>query len=80
MDDAPANFTLPEPDTGHCWQALCNVFGDELTYSLFARIFKETTGGPLRTTWMIFGVGLMAMVKDIVYMFKCSIMKDTGRM
>ncbi|KAF4770584.1 hypothetical protein HAV15_013208 [Penicillium sp. str.  len=30
----------------------------------------ETAGGPLPTTYIFFGVGLMAMIKDMGYMFK----------
>lgn len=47
-----------------------SLAGDELNYEQFARIFQEQIGEPLPTTFRFFGAGLMAMMKDMGYMFK----------
>lgn len=47
-----------------------SLAGDELTYDEMAKIFKAKTGKTVPTTFGLVGKGLMAMMKDLGYMFQ----------
>ncbi|KAJ5122904.1 hypothetical protein N7448_009001 [Penicillium atrosanguineum] len=47
-----------------------SLAGDELTYEEMTEIFKAKTGKSVPTTFGLVGKGVMAMVKDLGYMFQ----------
>ncbi|KAF4339429.1 nucleoside-diphosphate-sugar epimerase family [Fusarium beomiforme] len=65
-------FLQPEKYAGRA----VSLAGDELTLEEFERIFKEKTGRDLPYTYILVVYPIMAMVKELGYMFKW--FKDQG--
>ncbi|PLB51507.1 nucleoside-diphosphate-sugar epimerase family protein [Aspergillus steynii IBT 23096] len=63
---AAEGFLHAESYQGHA----ISLAGDELTYDQFGSIFEKKTGQALPTTFRLFSAGIMAMIKDMGYMFK----------